>query len=187
MTFLTRNDLIAIRCTGREVTLSEQMRTCRTDDELDGFVAEAKARGRWDEDALLGNRRARVWPSVSVWHDAGRAAGSSAKGPNAGIARDGARMRSLGAVWEPACGDGALVREIRAAGIPCCASDLIDRGCPDSWTVDFYTCLRSRAPSIITNPPYSEINARGGQGSEPAFRWLDKADHRQPDMLEGLQ
>jgi hypothetical protein len=83
------------------------------------------------------------------------------------LAVDGERIAALGSVWEPACGDGALVREIRAAGIPCSASDLIDRGCPDSWIADFYTCLRSRGASIITNPPYCEINARDGHG-----RWL---------------
>jgi hypothetical protein len=76
-------------------------------------------------------------------------------------------IRALFSVWEPACGDGALVREIRAMGMPCCASDLIDRGCPDSWTADFYSCLRSRGGAIITNPPFSEINARDGHG-----RWL---------------
>lgn len=83
------------------------------------------------------------------------------------LARDGERIRECGSVWEPACGAGMMVREIRAAGIPCCASDLIDRGCPDSWTADYYTCRRSRALAIITNPPYSEINARDGHG-----RWL---------------
>jgi len=80
---------------------------------------------------------------------------------------DGARIRDLGPVWEPACGDGAMVMEIRAAGIPCCASDVVDRGCPDSWTADYYSCLKARAPSIITNPPYCEMNARDGHG-----RWL---------------
>jgi hypothetical protein len=45
------------------------------------------------EDALLGNRRARVWPSLSAWHDAGRAAGSSAKGTPDAIARGNAAMR----------------------------------------------------------------------------------------------
>lgn len=83
------------------------------------------------------------------------------------LARDGDRIRQLGAVWEPACGDGALVREIRGVGLPCCASDLIDRGCPDSWQADFFTCLRSRSPAIITNPPFNLINARDGHG-----RWL---------------
>lgn len=83
------------------------------------------------------------------------------------FAYDGETIRNCGTVWEPACGDGALVREIRAMDVPCCASDLIDRGCPDSWTADFFSCLRSRARAIITNPPYSLINARDGHG-----RWL---------------
>ncbi|QRZ14715.1 hypothetical protein JWJ88_17270 [Paracoccus methylovorus] len=83
------------------------------------------------------------------------------------LARDGDRIRACDSVWEPACGDGALVREIRGVGIPCCASDLIDRGCPDSWQADFYSCLRSLGKAIITNPPYCEINARDGHG-----RWL---------------
>jgi len=51
--------------------------------------------------------------------------------------------------------------------LPCCASDLIDRGCPDSWQADFFTCRRSRGGAIITNPPYNLINARDGHG-----RWL---------------
>lgn len=83
------------------------------------------------------------------------------------LAVDGDRIRQSGTVWEPPCGDGALVREIRAAGIPCCASDLVDRGCPDSWTADYFTCLRSRGGAIITNPPFNLINARDGRG-----RWL---------------
>jgi hypothetical protein len=83
------------------------------------------------------------------------------------LARDGDLIRDCGTVWEPACGDGALVKEIRAAGIPCCASDLVDRGCPDSWQADFFTCMRSRGGAIITNPPYNLINARDGHG-----RWL---------------
>lgn len=83
------------------------------------------------------------------------------------LAYDAEPIRACGTVWEPACGDGAMVREIRAAGIPCCASDLIDRGCPDSWTADYFTCLRSRSRAIITNPPYNLINARDGHG-----RWL---------------
>lgn len=82
------------------------------------------------------------------------------------LAADGERIRACGSVWEPACGDGAMVREIRAAGIPCCASDLVDRGCPDSWTADYFTCLRSRCPAVVTNPPYALANGAGGA------RWL---------------
>ena len=81
------------------------------------------------------------------------------------LVADGARIKALGPVWEPACGAGDLVRVIRAEGIPCCASDLIDRECPDSWQEDYFTCMRSRAPSIITNPPYNLINARDGRGA----------------------
>lgn len=83
------------------------------------------------------------------------------------LAADGDRIRGLGSVWEPACGDGALVSEIRGAGLPCVASDLIDRGCPDSRQADFFAATVSPAPVIITNPPYNLINARDGHG-----RWL---------------
>lgn len=95
------------------------------------------------------------------------------------MAKDGDIIRALGAVWEPACGSGDLVRPIREMGIPCSASDLIDRGCPDSWQADYFSCLKSRAPSIITNPPYNLINARDGKGAwlrhtlaMPGWRYL---------------
>lgn len=83
------------------------------------------------------------------------------------LARDGGIIRSCGSVWEPACGDGALVREIRAFGLPCVATDLIDRGCPDNSIADFFGCEVSRGGAIITNPPFNLINARDGHG-----RWL---------------
>lgn len=83
------------------------------------------------------------------------------------LAHDGDLIRSLGAVWEPACGDGALVKVMRDAGIPVVASDLIDRGCPESDQQDFFAANLSPAPAIITNPPYDKINARDGHG-----RWL---------------
>lgn len=81
------------------------------------------------------------------------------------LSRDGERIMACGSVWDPACGSGHMVAEIRSAGIPCCASDLISRGCPDSWVADYFTCLRSRARAIITNPPYNLINARDGKGA----------------------
>jgi hypothetical protein len=83
------------------------------------------------------------------------------------LTRDGPRIRACGTVWEPACGDGAMVREIRAAGLTCKASDLIDRGCPDARVADFFACVFSPGRAIITNPPYNLINARDGHG-----RWL---------------
>lgn len=81
------------------------------------------------------------------------------------LAHDGARIRACGAVWEPACGDGALVREIRTAGLPCHASDLIDRGCPSATVGNFFDTTISPAPAIITNPPFNLINARDGHGA----------------------
>lgn len=83
------------------------------------------------------------------------------------LARDGEVIRACGSVWDSACGDGAMVREIRAADIPCFASDLVDRGCEGAVISNFYTFGESPARAIITNPPYCEINSRDGHG-----RWL---------------
>ena len=77
------------------------------------------------------------------------------------LARDGDRIRREGSVWDPACGKGDMVNVIRAEGIPCTASDLVLRGCPDSWQADFFSCGRPRAKAIITNPPFDLINAKG--------------------------
>lgn len=66
-----------------------------------------------------------------------------------------------GTVWECACGDGAIVNVLRAAGHHVYATDLVERGCPDSQSrVDF---LMEPAPSfpidaIVTNPPYALAN-----------------------------
>ena len=86
------------------------------------------------------------------------------------LAYEGDRLRELGSVWEPACGDGAMVREIEAFGLSCIASDLIDRGFGASELRSFYDFSERQAPAIITNPPYCEINARDGKG-----RWLEHA------------
>lgn len=72
------------------------------------------------------------------------------------IHAEGARLRELGQlIWEPAAGDGALAREMRAAGFDVACSDLIDRGC--SATIrDFYSYAAIDAPSTVTvtNPPW---------------------------------
>jgi hypothetical protein len=62
-------------------------------------------------------------------------------------------------VWEPACGDGAIVTPLRNAGFQVTASDLVDRGCPDSRAGCDFLLLRPDPPAvphhaIITNPPY---------------------------------
>jgi len=60
-------------------------------------------------------------------------------------------------LWEPACGRGAIVNVLRAAGHECLASDLIDYGDPTHfYRRDFL--MECEAPAkceaIITNPPY---------------------------------
>src|SRR5262245_2116251 len=47
-------------------------------------------------------------------------------------------------VWEPACGSGNIVRELRATGRRVIATDLVDHGCPDSESrIDFLMELRA--------------------------------------------
>lgn len=60
-------------------------------------------------------------------------------------------------LWEPACGPGAIVRVLRAAGHEVIGSDLVDYGNPTHFSgLDFLT--ERKAPDgcelIITNPPY---------------------------------
>lgn len=60
-------------------------------------------------------------------------------------------------VWEPACGPGAIVRELRASGRAVHATDLVDYGLEDSHARrDFL--MEREAPNgidtIVTNPPF---------------------------------
>lgn len=79
------------------------------------------------------------------------------------------RLRDFPLIWEPAAGDGAMVREINALGFDAVASDLIDRGC-GAEIRSFYD-YRERgdrpARAIVTNPPFSECNSRDGKA-----RWI---------------
>jgi hypothetical protein len=67
-----------------------------------------------------------------------------------------------GAVWEPACGPGAIVRVLRDAGHRVYATDLVDYGLEDSECgVDFL--MERQAPgfyigAIVTNPPFKLAN-----------------------------
>ncbi len=65
-------------------------------------------------------------------------------------------------IWEPACGPGSIVRELRAAGHDVIASDLVDYGCPGQTSgADFLQA--SVAPdgvdTIVTNPPFKHATA----------------------------
>ena len=60
-------------------------------------------------------------------------------------------------IWEPACGPGAIVKVLRAAGHDVVATDLLDYDCPDSeLRVDLL--MERTAPAgvdaIVTNPPF---------------------------------
>jgi hypothetical protein len=60
-------------------------------------------------------------------------------------------------VWEPCCGPGAIVRELRASGRAVIASDLVDYGCPESDARRDFLMERSApdgVPAIVTNPPF---------------------------------
>jgi len=59
-------------------------------------------------------------------------------------------------IWEPACGTGNIVTVLRAAGHEVIATDLVDRGCPDSEDrIDFLMPLyRISCDAIVTNPPF---------------------------------
>lgn len=58
-----------------------------------------------------------------------------------------------GAVWEPACGDGAISKEFEAAGYTMVSTDLVDRGY-GTPRIDFLMETRLAAPNIVTNPPF---------------------------------
>lgn len=58
-----------------------------------------------------------------------------------------------GALWEPACGDGAICKIAEQNGYEVTASDLVDRGYGDTGH-DFLMQWQPRAPNIVTNPPF---------------------------------
>lgn len=60
-------------------------------------------------------------------------------------------VRLVNQVWEPAAGEGKMVKELKAAGYSVVQSD-ISRG------RDFLRSRR-RASTIVTNPPYSKASA----------------------------
>src|SRR5262252_2159476 len=56
-------------------------------------------------------------------------------------------------IWEPACGRGAIVNVLRAAGHDVVASDLIDYGA-GTGGVDFLKTTIAPAALVLTNPPF---------------------------------
>lgn len=62
------------------------------------------------------------------------------------------------AVWEPACGDGAISKVLESIGVPVISTDLHAHGYGRSG-VDFLRARKLRAPDIATNPPFKLANA----------------------------
>lgn len=60
-------------------------------------------------------------------------------------------------IWEPACGDGAISKELEAAGHEVISTDLVDRGYGQA-NIDFLMEIKCPAQYIITNPPYKLAN-----------------------------
>lgn len=58
------------------------------------------------------------------------------------------------AVWEPACGDGAMSKVLQQRGYTVTSSDLRETGFGDGG-VDFLTCEPRPCIAIITNPPFN--------------------------------
>lgn len=57
------------------------------------------------------------------------------------------------AVWDPACGDGAISNVLLSSGRSVISTDLIDRGFGTSGR-DFLMEQELLAPSVVTNPPF---------------------------------
>jgi hypothetical protein len=73
------------------------------------------------------------------------------------------RLRQFNCIWEPAAGDGAMIREMQAVGLTTFGSDLVDRGARalirDFYAFDGFT---KPARAIVTNPPFNECNRDPG-------------------------
>jgi hypothetical protein len=58
-----------------------------------------------------------------------------------------------GSVWEPACGDGAISKVLKDAGLFVESSDIADRGYGETG-IDFLR-TEKRVGNIVTNPPFN--------------------------------
>jgi hypothetical protein len=79
------------------------------------------------------------------------------------------RLRQFDGIWEPACGDGAMLREMQAMGLTTFGSDLIERGPADAIR-NFYDFKYPPFPAIVTNPPFDQCGWGNGKA-----RWLKHA------------
>lgn len=84
-------------------------------------------------------------------------------------------------VWETAVGAGHIAGVLAAHGFEVIGTDVVDRGFPGVVLRSFFDFETAPAPIQITNPPYSEINAKHGHG-----RWLRHALGLRPGYLAML-
>lgn len=82
---------------------------------------------------------------------------------------EGDRLREFGPIWEPACGDGAMAKEMRHEGFEVICSDLVDRGAGAS-IASFYDYSEAPTSAVVTNPPFNECNS--GRWIKHAFEQL---------------
>ena len=59
-----------------------------------------------------------------------------------------------GAVWEPACGNGAISEVLQAHGYKTVDTDLVSREWPLGLQIDFLKVDVTLAPNVVTNPPF---------------------------------
>jgi hypothetical protein len=98
-------------------------------------------------------------------------------------------------IWEPAAGDGAIVKALRASGRTVHASDIADYGLPGCHIMDYLSAPKMPAAwvyGVVTNPPYRRAQAFAGRAlaevpyvalllrtnflmdAERRGRWLDR-------------
>lgn len=70
------------------------------------------------------------------------------------LRHDGGALGAAGdPVWDPACGEGAILKVFRKNGLPIVGTDLYDRGFSRGGDDFLRTARRSRI--VVTNPPFS--------------------------------
>jgi hypothetical protein len=64
-------------------------------------------------------------------------------------------LAGVTSICEPFCGKGNLVIAMRARGLTVHASDISDRGCPDSTVLDFLAMTQKPCDVLLSNCPYA--------------------------------
>lgn len=91
-------------------------------------------------------------------------------------------------VWEPACGAGHIVNVLREHGYEVYATDIVDRGCPDSCLQDFLWEFDG-APmgdvDIMTNPPYAMALESVKRAASACQAWRQCLDASASSIFRG--